>query len=486
MKLHAFKPFFSLQEPAWSSQAMYGLNYFYNRSRTHLDWESFSVIKTATAGTGEVILGQIPILSLHKPLIKKLAKQGMVVSCTDHFELSGVGALSSTIPPYTWAYHNIDHQHLPFTDAANNVDPILILQTLQKMLFVHQNNGAIYIHCKAGRSQSALLAALFLCITDERLQQQLIKCRNKNEIAVILKNTTESLKVLRTQVSVAPAQLALGVEVLKHYVTYWKDAHPEQHLFNVVANPNDKLKAYQALSVIAQSDEYKFVWDQAYKNPKIFPLIKRFAEDMYQQVEINKEDEFIIDELIVSVLRNMPEKDSEVIAHIHFLYIASEEFMKQMNQYSESIQSLGLDLLNKILKSNLTYKEKTNWLKKTTILLNNLNDETIKKYNSEIQAALKHPSLTLQIIGGAMMALGAAVVMVSLIAGFLASGGVLGIILATVGAGAFGAFEFAIGKLVYDHGVSHKIAKTSHALINKIVEGEPTPEELIDLTPSCQ
>ncbi len=281
MKLSAFKPFFSFPEPSWSPKLIYGLTHFYNRTRTYIDWDSLSIIKSASATHGELILGQIPITTFREALVKKLMGNGLVVSCNDNFELSGVGALCNIIPPHIWAYYDIDHQHLPFTDFESNADPLLIIQTLEKMTAVYNNKGSIYIHCKAGRSRSALITSLFLCISEETIKQQVLNAKNDKDLENILLSTIKQLQVQRSQVSVEHDKLVLGIQVLKHYIQYWQNNHSQVDLFSPPVKVEKKLNAYETLNRIAQSDEYKFVWDQAYKNPSIFSIVKCFAESIY-------------------------------------------------------------------------------------------------------------------------------------------------------------------------------------------------------------
>jgi protein-tyrosine phosphatase len=479
MNLKAFKPFFSFQEPNLSPKLAYGFTHFYNQARAHIDWQSFNVIKEATEFTGEVMLGQMPLFSFLDPLRKKLANSGLVVSCNDHFELSGVGTFCSIIPPHIWTHYNIEHQHLPFSDFATNADPLLIVQVLQKMVDVHKNNGNIYIHCKAGRSRSALIAALFLCITNDSLKQQLLHTQNKQEIDVILLNMVNHIKEIRSQVVVSKDNLDLGTKILKHYIFYWKEIHRNQHLFNTDDSVSNKLTAELALAAISQSDEYKFIWDQGYKNQAFFSVIKLFSEQIYAYLERNKDKAFEMDQIILDVLKEMDECDSDRIKDIHMFYLVNNRYIHEIKRYPDYIQNLGLDLLDKIIKSKLSYAEKASWLEKTRVYLskpgteelNQFNKEIHDSYNNEIQNSLVHAGIPLQIIGGFMMVLGAAVIMVALVAGFLSSGSMLGVSLAIIGAAAFGAFQISIGSLLYEHGTSDAVAKASEALVYEINKG---------------
>ncbi len=280
----------------------------------------------------------------------------------------------------------------------------------------------------------------------------------------------KEIRSLRSQVHVEKDKIALGVEVLKYYIQSWKN-NPYKLKQTQTIEKEIELDAQEVLSHIAQSEEYKFVWDQAYKNPVIFSTVKYFAEHIYNYVSVNIEKKFIIDNLIHQVLFNLMEEDKkQIILELHSLYLENENFIYEINNYPNIIQNLGLDLLYKILKSTSSYTEKINWLKKTISFLANPSADQLKKYNDEIHAALIHPSLELQVIGGAMILLGVGVILVSLVACMLASGGFLGIALATIAAGCFGASQIVIGKLVYDHGSSDQIARASQLLVNEVVQ----------------
>lgn len=469
MNFSAFKPFFSFVEPSWSPKVTYGLTHFYNRARSNIDWNGFSLIKPAAKGCGEVLLGQIPIQPFRNTLVKKLSGNGLVVSCNDHFELAGIGAFCNIIPPHSWTYYSVDHQHLPFTDYASNADPSLIILTLQKMVHVHNKGGAIYLHCKAGRSRSALIAALFLCITDEAKINQLSQVETVLQIEDILTKTIAELKVARAQVSVGKAKLALGVNVLCQYIQYWHGVLSPD-LFNSLTHAENNLCAYQALNIISQSDEYKFVWDQAYKNPYIFPTVKNFAEAMYQYIEKNPAQQVNIDPFIKRVLKSMKEGELQIIVNLHDTYVAKEQFINQIKHYPFAIQDLGLDLLDKVLKSELSYPEKTAWLTKTNAYLSNPDAQCFAQYKAEAQLAFNRPSHTLSAIGSSMMVLGVAVIAAAIVAGFLATGSFWVLAWGCIGTAAFGAFQLAIGKLIYEQGKSNKIAIASHMLISTISE----------------
>lgn len=531
MEISAFKPFFSFPAPSGASKLAYGLTHFYYKPRPHFNWNPFRVIKKATSQTGEVLLGQIPTRSFHKTLIDKLSNGGLILSCADHFELSGVGAMAATIPPYAWTFHKVDHHHLLFSDRYSKTESTLIILALQKMLDVHQSNGSIYIHCKPDSSRSIFLAALFSCITDEDIKQQLVKDQDDSKIALTLKNKMQQLNASLLRVHLDKAQTSLGIHILKYYISYWQRARLVSPLVEKIDFPVDefnagqKLNANQALDVITQSDEYKFMWVQAYRNPDVLPIVQSFADRLYQHVEQNKDKKFVIQEIILSVFAAMEQNKAEVIKQLHKVYYESELFVQDADHYSNLIQcevfslfneliksslscvseginqnenviaqlgsfhlerklfineinqcpaliqEAGLNLLNVILKSDISCKEKTLWMKKSNALLKNP-EKALLGYKKAMESALQHPSLALQIIGISMMALGVAIIMVSLLAGVLASGGLLGIALATVGAATFGGAFIALGALLYERGLGDDIATRSRVLIDSLATEE--------------
>ena len=468
MNLSAFQPFFYVTQPSLSAQFSDGASFFFNNLRTYTDWKSFSVIKSASEDTGEIVLGQITIGKFHNSLVKKLENNGLVISCNDYFELSGVGSIFNVIAPYTWSYYNIAHHHLPFTNFSNKTDPFLVIQTLQKMLDVHNNNGTIYIHCMAGRSRSALISALFTCISKVDLQNKLLNASNDRDLSEILLSAVKQIRKHRDQIWVGRAKLALGIDVLKQYIAFWKGEHQEPSVFNLVKTADNALNASQCLSAISQSCEYKFIWDQAYKRSELFKSIQKFAENIYLYVEERKDQAFIIDQLIQSVYQQMMPNDQEIIQQLHSVYLASEAFMDQIKKHPVHVQALGIDLLDKILKSGCAYKKKTECLNQTTDYLENPSAKNLELYYKQLQSIFVSRNIALQIIGAAMMLLGMAVIMVSLVDACFATAGTFGIAMATLGASALGCFEIGIGKLVYDYGASDGVAQASSNLVAEI------------------
>lgn len=464
MELRAFKPFFSFSVSNWSPKFIYGLTHAYNRARA----DNFNVIQQANSSHGELLLGQIPITNFHEPLVKKLADNGLVVSCNDSFELSGVGSLYNIIPPHSWAYYDIDHQHLPFANSPSQADPDLIISTLKKMSTVYNNKGSVYVHCKDGNSRSAFIIALFLCVNEDEKKQRIMNAGTEQELADILMSAVDELKSARKQVCVDKNTLNLGIGILKRYVQDWNKSASLDLLSPL--EKETELNAYQILNQIAQSDEYKFVWSQAYKKSNIFPIVKEFAEAIYSHVESKIEQKFNIDDLISEVALKMHKDKQKVILDLHALYLQSVQFVYEINKYSKHIQDIGFDLLDKIIKSDVPDDKKTSWLKITTSFLQSPNSENLENYNKEIQNALIHPSLGLQIIGGTMIVLGAAVIIVSFIAAALASGGLLGVALATLGGSAFGVFQVAIGGLICEYGLSDHVARASQGLVADVLK----------------
>ena len=90
----------------------------------------------------------------------------MIVSCNEYSELGGDGILGGIVTPEEWK--GIDHHLLPWPDFSVHIKDSLLLQTLDKMRLYVQQNRSIYLHCKAGRARSLMLAILHLLDLDCR------------------------------------------------------------------------------------------------------------------------------------------------------------------------------------------------------------------------------------------------------------------------------------------------------------------------------
>lgn len=484
MTLSLLKPFFYLTPPpSLPIPPGYNAHSFFNQIGTYAQKEYFSIIYPASADGDKLLIGQSTIDATHQDLIKKPGKNALIISCNEYFESAAADSFFKVIAPYTWAYPHTAHHHLPLASTPNQENLFLITHTLEQMSKVHRNKGTIYIHHQSNRSSSALLTTLFTCISNEQIKQQLITAQDTQEIERIV-----GVASAQAEIPINEAQRALGIAVLQHYKAYWNNKKEAQER---VTTLEKKIMCFNALSTLAQSSEYKFIWDQAYKNPDIFPIVQNFTQNLYQLAEKKEQtgQVFTSDQLIDAVLAEMEhhqkQSDKRVILQLQTLYRTSEELMQTISFYPKAIEPLGLDLLKNILKSEHSYVKKIELLLTILTYVKNPSAEHLKTYHQHLKSSLVIPNDAMQIIGVSMMILGTAIAITAVVASCLASGGIFTLAMASLGACTLGAFSICIGKLMYDWGCIDEVAQAAYVLAKHIayvdfdeLDGSSQPEPI--------
>lgn len=355
-------PLYELVKTPALSYLGFGVSHFFNRTKTKVsDWDSYNLIYDASLkNRGKLILGQIPLADFQQDLVPMLKENGLVVSCNDCFELTGTGTVFDVIAPYKWSAYAIQHHHLPFTDFSDNASLALIMQALEKMREVHKKNGNIYLHCKAGRSRSGLVAALFICLQEN--SSQLKTAKTEADIEKMLFRTVQKIALNRPQISVGSKKMKLGVQVLKAYIARWKDKSSQSDLLNL--SSGNSLSKPEQIATFAQTDFYKFLWCHAFQNPGDFFTIKKLAAAIhtYATTAVDTADFFS------ASLATLSEKEQRLIHELDELHQSSTSFL-QLSRYPEFTHPLIFQLHDVILRSDLTFKEKGKLFGKTADLI---------------------------------------------------------------------------------------------------------------------
>lgn len=159
----------SILQPVFRTSSIW-----YNFIKQVLDWDKYNqvvsglflgVIPTATTILGdylntssEKIISDVQRANPTKPL-------GLVVSITAADELAGEGFYGVTmVRPAEWKERKIEHLHVEMEDYTANVNMEVALETLKKMKQVMDSGKSVYIHCKAGRSRSAMFCAIYISL----------------------------------------------------------------------------------------------------------------------------------------------------------------------------------------------------------------------------------------------------------------------------------------------------------------------------------
>ncbi len=132
--------------------------------RDNAEWNSFDVL--AGQVRNGIYLGCLPhtemLSSLLGDYFPSLAQgqRGLVVSCNDYFELAGSGALKTIVSPNQWRDNGVEHHHMLMTDFTAGISPPLVVEALAKIKSYRDQGLPVYLHCKAGRARSGMLAVL--------------------------------------------------------------------------------------------------------------------------------------------------------------------------------------------------------------------------------------------------------------------------------------------------------------------------------------
>ncbi len=89
---------------------------------------------------------------------------GLVVSVVEKDELKGKGFLGAKmVKPAEWNELEVDHHLISMVDFTAVVDTPDSIETIKKIRDCIVSGKSAYVHCKAGRSRSALFCIIYLC-----------------------------------------------------------------------------------------------------------------------------------------------------------------------------------------------------------------------------------------------------------------------------------------------------------------------------------
>ena len=70
------------------------------------------------------------------------------------------------IRPEEWKADGVDHENLPMKDFTADVDVRLAAEVVFKTQRCRDNDKSTYVHCKAGKSRSAMFVSCVLAMFD--------------------------------------------------------------------------------------------------------------------------------------------------------------------------------------------------------------------------------------------------------------------------------------------------------------------------------
>ncbi|VDP12188.1 unnamed protein product [Onchocerca flexuosa] len=105
-----------------------------------------------------IVLGALPFRSMLKELIEK-ENIGAVICCTQEYEMQAVW---KAMDEKEWRKGGIEFYALPMTDFIGTTSRSSIDKAVKFVDEIAQRGKSVYVHCKAGRTRSAMFVTCYL------------------------------------------------------------------------------------------------------------------------------------------------------------------------------------------------------------------------------------------------------------------------------------------------------------------------------------
>lgn len=105
-----------------------------------------------------IVLGALPFRSMVKDLIEK-ENVGAIVCCTEDYETQ---VAWKAVDEKEWKKYGVKFFALPMTDFVGTTSRKSIEEAVKFVDDVAQHGKSVYVHCKAGRTRSAMFATCYL------------------------------------------------------------------------------------------------------------------------------------------------------------------------------------------------------------------------------------------------------------------------------------------------------------------------------------
>lgn len=481
MRKSDYLSFFKLESVNFFNQGFFGLSHFFNRAKTGITTVNYDEVFHNSAG-GRVLLGQLPVNGFNADLLSDLLPDGLIVSCNESYELSGFASVIDITKPHCWQEVGIEHLHLPFVDFTANVQPALLLNTLNKMLEVYQRGGAIYVHCKAGRSRSPLVVALFMSILD------LIAAESSDDLAewdlknLLQKNITR-LEKQRPQTKIEASKVVLGIQILESY--------DKDHFSATEIEEEEYTQSAEFFDQLTQAPQFKALWHFAYNNQQYLPEMQTIMTALYDNPlnildvlkstnwkqpycsplqkachKIRRDEEGCL--LLVGLEQFIDRHKTQGIQPVQTeLNKAFKQFDQSLEQYKKypTIIAIGREIESKILLAETFEQAKIDWLHKSTRFLNNPG-KWAKSYYTDAKNLIFSKNPDQRALGELMFTV-AAFVLVLILVFILALANAVTLPIA-LGVGVAALSFMAFGKTLTDPASAYEVEELSQQLASKV------------------
>ncbi|KAK6738429.1 hypothetical protein RB195_020500 [Necator americanus] len=131
-----------------------------------------------------LIVGALPFKSMQDELINK-ENVGGVVCCVEDYELK---LAYNAIQKEDWRAAGVEVHDIPMTDFFGSTGRAQIDSAVHFMEGVAAKGKSVYVHCKAGRTRSATVAACYLMKTRNWLPNVAVEFLKSKRPQTILRN----------------------------------------------------------------------------------------------------------------------------------------------------------------------------------------------------------------------------------------------------------------------------------------------------------
>lgn len=175
----------------------------------------------------------------------------LVVSVNSYQEVSGKGMLSEVLSPADLESQGRTHLFVHMPDFTADVAPGDIIdatKSIRKQL--EEEDGAVYIHCKAGRSRSAMLCAIYLATYGGY---------EGEELEANLEDAINFIKRCRPQIDVDRDKVVKAREILGIFATHDYSSSRSRSLpnFEVTDNEYEYLASFEGKNAVRQLTAFK-------------------------------------------------------------------------------------------------------------------------------------------------------------------------------------------------------------------------------------
>jgi hypothetical protein len=242
---------YHLHLPTVTKNALYPITYGYTRIRNVVgNWDPWNRI------IPNLYVGKLPEREDCKSIMSFVEasgdKLGLILSAVDYFELAGNLAMPTIATPKVWHGYGVRQYMLPMPDFLADVNDEAAIQGIEALYqCININKKAVYIHCKAGRGRSAMMAAIYLAIYHDG-------CAGL-EPTVALKKAIEILKKGRVHIEIDSLKfnkaLAIITKLRERKAQFALESESKSH--SAVVNADSASRLHQFKRELSQTIAFK-------------------------------------------------------------------------------------------------------------------------------------------------------------------------------------------------------------------------------------